>query len=686
MPRSPLLPLLLLLVVLLQAQLRPLQPGPADPLRLLAGGDGPQPVLLQGQLMSDPVVTAAPQVSHAPHAVPAGQAGPCRVLLQTAGGRSELSFRTCPALREGWGVRVSGQLRRPQPAPHPLLAGPAERLARQGAWTRLAVEQLEVLSRPATPIADLRRSIAARFVAAAGPERGGLLAALVLGSAVVPLPAELRADFRVAGLSHALAASGFHLSVLLGAVLALGRGLGRWARLALGGGAMALFLLLAGAQPSVVRAVLMGAIALVLLESGRRGRPLGILGLSLAGMLLLRPAWLHDVGFQLSAAATAGLVLTARPLEQALAERFGGGPPGKDHGTAPGRAPGWRSWLAPALAVPVAASLWTLPLQLLHFGVVPLYAVPANLLAAPLLTPLTLGAMGLALVAVLVPPLLAPLLVPLGWLAVLLLQLAHAVAVLPMAQWQSGRPLPLLVLLFTVALLGLVLPGLGRRRRLLAAGLGLAVLVLHLVLLGGDQLLLVHQGEAGPARDLLLARHRGRAALVSTRADGFSCRQAGQLAQGLGVARFDWALLLDPVAGADPDCWSRQAGRVVAYGDGAAPLAAGQRLASRGLAVEALAMDSHALRLHLGRQRWLLLPDRQSLASWRSDQPAPTAGAASGSAAESVWLGFRPRPADHRALLAQGPRQVWLSGAIPAGAPLPQGWRASGASGALAAP
>jgi competence protein ComEC len=213
----------------------------------------------------------------------------------------------------------------------------------------------------------------------------------------------------------------------------------------------------------------MGAIALVLLESGRRARPLGLLGLSLAGMLLLRPAWLHDVGFQLSAAATAGLVLTARPLEQALAPRLAGG--------ASNTAPRWAAWLAPALAVPVAASLWTLPLQLLHFGVVPLYAVPANLLAAPLLTPLTLGAMALALVAVLVPALLTPLLVPLGWLAQLLLQLAHAVAGLPLAQWQSGRPLPLLVLLFTVALLGLVLPGLGRRRRVLATGLGLGVLV-----------------------------------------------------------------------------------------------------------------------------------------------------------------------------------------------------------------
>ncbi len=648
MPRLPLLPLLLLLV-LVQAQLRPLQPGAADPLRLLAGTDGPRPVVLQGRLLGDPVAAA-----------PAAEgSGPCRALLQSSGGRSELTFAACPSLREGWIVRVEGLLRRPRPAPHPLLAGPAERLARQGSWTRLSVQRLAVLRRPATPIADLRRTIAARFVAAAGPERGGLLAALVLGSAVVPLPADLRADFRAAGLSHALAASGFHLSVLLGAVLALGRGLGRPARLALGGGAMGLFLLLAGAQPSVVRAVLMGAIALLVLESGRRGRPLGILGLSLAVMLLLRPAWLHDVGFQLSAAATAGLVLTARPLEQALAERLPG-------------------WLAPALAVPLAASLWTLPLQLLHFGVVPLYAVPANLLAAPLLTPLTLGAMALAAVALLAPPLLAVLLMPLGWLAAVLLQLAHTVAGLPLAQWQSGRPLPLLVLALALALLGLALPGLGRRWRLLAAVLGVGVLVVHLVLLSGDQLLLVHQAESGPARDLLLARHRGRAALISSRADGFSCRQAGQLAVGLGVARFDWALLLDPVAAAEPECWEGQAGRVVAYGGGAPPLAAGQRLASPGLAVQALTMDSHALRLQLGRRHWLLLPDRQSLGRWRSGGPD--------AAGERVWLGFWPRPAEHRALVARRPGRVWLSGAPPARASLPHGWRASGVSGTLSDP
>ena len=66
---------------------------------------------------------------------------------------------------------------------------------------------------------------------------------------------------------------------------------------------------------------------------------------------------------------------------------------------------------------------------------------------------------------------------------------------------------------------------------------------------GADQLLLVHQGRL----DLLVARHRGRAALVSGSADGFSCIQVGQLAKGLGVQRFDWALLLDPVAPEHPD-------------------------------------------------------------------------------------------------------------------------------------
>jgi competence protein ComEC len=609
-------------------------PGPDDPVRLLPAG-GTAPAQLRGSLQSDPR--------------PVGEEGGCAVVLQLQGGASELRIPRCPTLQQGWTVEATGTLRRPARGAHPLLNGPAERLERGGIWSQLKVESLKVLERPATPVADLRRRMASALLRHGGAERGGVLAALVLGSAVVPLPLDVREAFRAAGLSHALAASGFHLSVLLGAVLAVGRRLPRPLRCALAAGAMLLFLFLAGPQPSVVRAVLMGAVAFAVLESGGRSRPLGVLLLSVVVMLLVQPAWLLDVGFQLSVAATAGLMLTARDLEGALAARL-------------------PAWAATGLAVPLAASLWTLPLQLLHFGVVPLYAVPSNLVVSPLLTPLTLGAMGLALAAVLLPPLVPLLAWPLAQLTGLLLLIVRGFAALPMAQWQLGRPLPALVLLFALALLPWLLPARRRLRLLGTVGLGLS-LALHLVLLGADQLLLIHQWNG----DLLLARHQGRGALVSTSADSPACADAARLAAGLGLQRFDWISLLDPVAASQPECWQRQANLLLAASDGRIPLRPGQRLESPGLALQPISADSRAFRLDFGRQHWLLLPDRQSLAAW--EQGGPESVEPSG-----IWLGYRPRPRERLALEAARPLRLWVSGEWPTP---PPGWQVSGPSGAL---
>ena len=508
--------LLLLVLVALRCLLAQPQPGPADPLQRIPADAGQQSVVLRAQLLADPRPDPASQR--------------CRALAQLDGGRTELQFSPCPHLQQGWILQLEGQLRRLTPAPHPLLSGAAERLQRQGVYTALQVEQWQLLRRPATPLADLRRRMAAALQGRGGADAGGVLAALVLGSAVVPLPLAVREAFRAAGLSHALAASGFHLTVLLGAVMALGRLAPPPLRWLLAGGAMGLFLLLAGPQPSVVRAVLMGAMAFAVQESGRRSRPLGVLLLCVLLMLLVRPDWLLDVGFQLSVAATAGLMVSARPLQQWLQEQH------------------LPVWFSAALAVPVAASLWTLPLQLLHFGALPLVAVPANLLVSPLLTPLTLGAMAMALAAVILPPLL-PLL---SWLLVplaqLLVWLVQQLAALPMAQWQLGRLLPLLAALLLSGLLPWLVPALRRWRGWGTALVGLAI-GSHLLQLWGDQLLLV---QAGP-RQWLLARHQGRAALISRRADGLSCSRARQLAQVLGVPRLDWLLLLDPMPAEQPE-------------------------------------------------------------------------------------------------------------------------------------
>ena len=637
---KPLLWGLLLALLLLRVgwlAFTPLQPAAGDPVLQLQAAGGPLELTLRGTLLSDPVPSGAG----------------CRALLQLPVGRTELRFKQCPALQQGWRLQVQGRLRRPQVSPHPLLAAPAERLARQGSFSQLQVQDFEVLQRARTPVADLRRRMAQALVQHAGPNNGSVLAALVLGSAVVPVPVELREAFRAAGLSHALAASGFHLSVLLGVVLPLGKRLPRLGRLTLAAAAMGLFVLLAGPQPSVLRAVLMGGLALGVVECGYRGRPLGILAASALVLLLARPDWLLDVGFQLSVVATAALVVSARPLELGLRRWLPG-------------------WLAVATAVPLAASLYTLPLQLLHFGVVPLYAVPANLVVAPLLTPLTLGAMALACLAVILPPLLPLVTAPVAWLTNVLVAVVKLFAALPMAQWQLGRPAPGLVLLFTVALLALAWPALARRWRLLGGALFALVVAVQFSLLSADQLLLVHQGRL----DLLVARHQGRAVLVSSSGDGFSCSQASQLARGLGVQRYDWALLLDPLAPEQPHCWQGQAGLVMASADGSLPFQPGQRLASPGLSAAPVAIESRAIQLQLGRWRWLLLPDRQALWAWR--QPSVLRGRLDG-----VWLGFAPSARERRHLKELGAKRLWLSGTIPAGLPAP--WAASGPSGYLQA-
>ena len=78
----------------------------------------------------------------------------------------------------------------------------------------------------------------------------------------------------------------------------------------------------------------------------------------------------------------------------------------------------------------------------------------------------------------------------------------------------------------------------------------------------------------------LLARHRGRAALVSTHGNARSCQMAQRLAAVHGHARLDWAMILDPVATDVLPCWQELAQRVEASQQGRAPIAIGQVLRS----------------------------------------------------------------------------------------------------------
>ena len=225
---------------------------------------------------------------------------------------------------------------------------------------------------------------------------GALLEGLTIGdtSGLDPRTIDL---FRNAGLSHVLAVSGSNVGIVLGAVLVGLRSLGHRVRIAFGYAGLGLFALIVGPDPSVLRAVAMGAIALACMAYGRTSEPLAALGVAIMVVIALRPGMLFSVGMQLSAAATAGIVIFCAPIERCLLAL----------------PPGFRTMIAATLAAQVAVA----PILILVFGELSLIAPLANALALPAVAPATVVGLAAGSISVFVPAvgqLLATIVAPAG--------------------------------------------------------------------------------------------------------------------------------------------------------------------------------------------------------------------------------------------------------------------------------
>jgi competence protein ComEC len=230
---------------------------------------------------------------------------------------------------------------------------------------------------------QVRQRIVRSQVRWLGVPAGPLVSAMVLGSRAVDLPYDIRDLFVKAGLAHTLAASGFHVSLVLGLILQLTRRASKGTQFTFGCLALIIFLSLTGFQPSVLRAVIMGFAALVGLLLNRKVKQFGSLLLAATILLLINPLWIWDLGFELSFLATLGLIVTVPALVKRL------------------------DWLplaiASLIAVPLAATIWTLPVQLYVFGVMPAYGVLLNIISTPLIATISIGGIISAIAALVWP-------------------------------------------------------------------------------------------------------------------------------------------------------------------------------------------------------------------------------------------------------------------------------------------
>jgi competence protein ComEC len=323
-----------------------------------------------------------------------------------------LPHKAAENIHFGQTVTIQGILYKPQRVTRPHGFDFATYLAREGAFSGLKGTQIRVEQEGSSWGGwAIRERIVRSLQQGMGTRTGSLLGALVLGKDAADVPYDLKDAFIQSGLAHALAASGFQVSLILAVVLGLGRSLSTSGRVLLGVAALLLYGLLSGAEPSIVRAILMGCASLLALWLQRKVRAVPTLLVIATLMLIVKPLWIWDLGFQLSVLATLGLIATASPLAAVL------------------------DWLPPTLAamisVPLAATLWTLPLQLYTFGILPLYGLLANVMTALLLSALTIGGFISSLAALLWPLLGSGLAWLLFWPVQLLIVVVQGVSQLP---------------------------------------------------------------------------------------------------------------------------------------------------------------------------------------------------------------------------------------------------------------
>jgi competence protein ComEC len=269
------------------------------------------------------------------------------------------------------------------------------------------------------------------------PREAAVVRGMVLGDRSL-MPEELEKSFQRSGITHVLAISGQHVVILAGVIYFSIRlfAIAPHIRAGVTIGLIWLYILIAGAPPSAIRAGVVATFVLGAPLLGRQVSPLHFMSTMLALVLSYNPQLLYSTGFQLSVAAVFGILLLTRPLKSLVERSL----------LRPLKRP--PAQLSNLISVSLAAQLATSPIVAATFEQVSVVGVFTNLVAVPLSGPiLILGLLG-SLAGNILPSLAYPLNASNGFLVTILIQTAQGASSLPFASVTTPGVTLLLVGLF----------------------------------------------------------------------------------------------------------------------------------------------------------------------------------------------------------------------------------------------
>ena len=214
-----------------------------------------------------------------------------------------------------------------------------------------------------------------------------ILGGIVFGDDAVAPPDYIKASFVNSGLLHILAASGMNVAFIFGFwfwIMSMLK-MPYKPRVMTGMGVIILYTLMTGLGASVIRAALMLLFVLAGKLINRDSHSISLLSFVAMLMLIYNPAYINDVGFQLSFIVTFGIICTAN----VLIEKFRGNRV--------------KEYIAGAILIPMTAQIWVMPIQMFYFNTISTYSLFANVAIMPFLSVISFGGFVSSVLAMIKP-------------------------------------------------------------------------------------------------------------------------------------------------------------------------------------------------------------------------------------------------------------------------------------------